>query len=73
MEDLCAASLTSNMTETKIYLFIFNLENVIETLGDSLIPGTSVDIQCNLDLVTLLVPAKTVTKSHNVAKSNAFM
>ena len=30
-------------------------------------------IQCNLDLVTLLVSAKTVTKSHNVTKSNDFM
>ena len=29
--------------------------------------------QCNLDLVTLLVPAKTVTKLHNVTKSNDFM
>ena len=25
-------------------------------------------VQCNLDLVTLLVSAKTVTKSHNVTK-----
>ena len=30
-------------------------------------------IQCNLDLVTLSVSAKTVTKSQNVTKSNAFM
>ena len=30
-------------------------------------------VQCNLDLVTLLVSAKTVTKSHNVAKLNDFM
>ena len=30
-------------------------------------------IQCNLDLVTLLVSAKTVTKLHNVTKSNDFM
>ena len=30
-------------------------------------------VQCNLDLVTLLVAAKTVTKSHNVTKSNDFM
>jgi hypothetical protein len=30
-------------------------------------------IQCNLDLVTILVPAKTVTKLHNVTKSNDFM
>ena len=30
-------------------------------------------IQCNLDLVTLLVSAKTVTKSHNVMKSNNFI
>ena len=30
-------------------------------------------IQCNLDLVTLLVSAKTVTKSHNVTKSNDFI
>ena len=30
-------------------------------------------VQCNLDLVTLLVSAKTVTKSHNVTKSNDFM
>ena len=27
-------------------------------------------LQCNLDLVTLLVSAKTVTKSHNVTISN---
>ena len=31
------------------------------------------EIQCNLDLVTLLVSAKTVTKSHIVTKSNDFM
>ena len=30
-------------------------------------------VQCNLDLVTLLVSAKTVTKLHNVTKSNDFM
>ena len=30
-------------------------------------------VQCNLDLVTLLVSAKTVTKSHNITKSNDFM
>ena len=30
------------------------------------------NIQCNLDLVTLLVSAKTFTKSHNVTKSNDF-
>ena len=30
-------------------------------------------VQCNLDLVALLVSAKTVTKSHNVTKSNDFM
>ena len=30
-------------------------------------------IQCNLDLVTHLVSAKTVTKLHNVTKSNDFM
>ena len=30
-------------------------------------------VQCNLDLVTLLVSAKTVTKLHNVTKSNEFM
>ena len=29
--------------------------------------------QCNLDFVTLLISAKTVTKSHNVTKSNDFM
>ena len=29
-------------------------------------------VQCNLDLVTLLVSAKTVTKSHDVTKSNDF-
>ena len=31
-----------------------------------------VSVQCNLDLVTLLVSAKTV-KLHNVAKSNDFL
>ena len=30
-------------------------------------------LQCNLELVTLLVSAKNVTKSHNVTKSNDFM
>ena len=30
-------------------------------------------VQCNLDLVSLLSSAKTVTKLHNVAKSNDFM
>ena len=30
-------------------------------------------VQCNLDLVTLLVSAKTVTKSQIVTKSNDFM
>ena len=30
-------------------------------------------VQCNLDLVTLLVSTKTVAKSHNVTKSNDFM
>ena len=30
-------------------------------------------VQCNLDLVTLLVSTKTVTKLHNVTKSNDFM
>ena len=29
-------------------------------------------VQCNFDLVTLLVSAKTVPKSHNVTKSNDF-
>ena len=33
---------------------------------------TGIEIQCNLDLVTILVSAKTVTKSH-VTKSNDFM
>ena len=32
--------MTSEMTAPKFYLFIFNLENVAATLGDSL-PGTS--------------------------------
>ena len=32
-----------------------------------------IQIQCNLDLVTHLVSAKTVTKSHNVTKLNDFM
>ena len=31
------------------------------------------EVQCNLDLVTLLVSTKTVTKSRNVTKSNDFM
>ena len=30
-------------------------------------------VQCNLDLVKLLVSAKTVTKLHNATKSNVFM
>ena len=30
-------------------------------------------VQCTLDLVTLLVSAKTVTKLHDVTKSNDFM
>ena len=30
-------------------------------------------VQCNLDLVILLVTAKTVAKSHNVTKWNDFM
>ena len=30
-------------------------------------------IQCNLELVTLLVSAKNVTKLHDVTKSNYFM
>ena len=30
-------------------------------------------VQCNLDLVTLLVSAKTVAKLDNVTKSNDFM
>ena len=30
-------------------------------------------VQCNLDLVTFLVSIKTVTKMHNVTKSNDFM
>ena len=30
-------------------------------------------VQCNLDLVTLLVSAKIVTKSHDVTKLNDFM
>ena len=30
-------------------------------------------VQCNLDLVTLLVSATTVTKLHNVTKSDDFM
>ena len=30
-------------------------------------------LQCNLDLVTLLVSSKNVTKSHNVTKWNDFM
>ena len=29
-------------------------------------------VQCNLESVTLLVFAKTATKSHNVTKSNDF-
>ena len=30
-------------------------------------------VQCNLDLVTFFVSAKTVTESHNVTKLNDFM
>ena len=33
-------------------------------------PITNIEAECNLDLVTHLVSAKTVTKSHNVTKSN---
>ena len=39
----------------------------------TVLSGFILHIQCNLDLVTLLVSAKTVTKSHNVTKLNAFM
>ena len=35
--------------------------------------GPNQIVQCNLDLVTPLVSAKTVTKLHNVTKSNDFM
>ena len=38
------ASLTMKMTATNVYSFIFNLENVVEIFGDSLIPGTYVEI-----------------------------
>ena len=31
------------------------------------------ETQCNLDLVTILVSAKTVAKLHNVTKSDDFM
>ena len=37
------------------------------------IEGIFFSLQCNLDLVTLMVSAKTVTKLHNVTKSNDFM
>ena len=33
---------------------------------------TGIEIQCNLDLVTPLVSAKTVTNLHNGTKSNDF-
>ena len=33
----------------------------------------TIEVQCNLDLVTLLVSVKTVTKLHNITKSNDFM
>jgi hypothetical protein len=41
--------------------------------NESKFQNTAFLIQCNLDLVTLLVSAKTVTKSHNVTKPNDFM
>jgi hypothetical protein len=36
--------MTSKMAAPKMYLFIFNSENVVETLGGGFIPGTSVKI-----------------------------
>ena len=33
-----SASMTLKLIAPKIYLFIFNLENVVETLGESLKP-----------------------------------
>ena len=39
-----SASMTSKMTAIKIYLFIFNLENVVENLSDILKPVTLVEI-----------------------------
>jgi hypothetical protein len=53
----------------KIYI-----SNVLSCYGQSRRWGSKkLYIQCNLDLVTLLVSAKTVTKSNNVTKSNDFM
>jgi hypothetical protein len=40
---------------------------------DAHLPTCINQVQCNLDLVTLLVSAKTVTKSHNDPESNDFM
>ena len=41
--------MTTKMTEPKLYLFIFNLENVVETSKDSFEPVTTVEINfCRL-------------------------
>ena len=40
MGNLQVASMTSKMTEPNIYLPIFNLEDVVETLADTLKQGT---------------------------------
>ena len=53
------------LKDYKIHITLNNAKSEL-TLG-------IIHIQCNLDLVTLLVSAETVTKSHNVTKSNDFM
>ena len=53
--------------------FLYYTANILTAQGSVSYCVTVYTVQCNLDLVTLLVSAKTVTKSHNVTKSNDFM
>ena len=51
------------------------LVKIKKIVAESVLPHLNICqyVQCNLDLVTLLVSAKTVTKLRNVTKSNDFM
>ena len=58
------------MDFTKKNLFVLpELYYIAEKLSYS----SALRVQCTLDLVTLLVSTKTVTKLHNVTKLNDFM
>ena len=68
--NFCQNSFTTSSDISKEY---FEFEDCQANNSLVCIMWIESQLQCNLDLVTLLVSAKTVTKLHNVTKSNDFM